>query len=190
MSLCPNLWVIVSTCITKWAQSHLGSLRKSEHGCDRAVLEEPHTFQGNTSLKTEGFMRGIAPCTTPSYFYTGRHSRGGGVGWWRGPCLIYDAHCEKDFNCTFWESVEGVDRAARITHKMINQVKLLHTPFQTQPGARRHVGETSCRVTDRERVTRLLFAFHWTRGCFSSELFIFEELKVWKYLDLRRKKER
>lgn len=75
MSLCPNLWVIVSTCITKWAQSHLGSLRKSEHGCHRVTLEDHYTFHGNTSLKTEGCTRGITLCTKPSYFYTDRHTR-------------------------------------------------------------------------------------------------------------------
>lgn len=75
MSLCPNLWIIVSTCITKWAQSHSGSLRKSEHGCHRVTLEDHYTFHGNTSLKTEGCTRGITLCTKPSYFYTDRHTR-------------------------------------------------------------------------------------------------------------------
>lgn len=79
MSLCPNLWVIVSTCITKWAQSHSGSLRKSEHGCHRAwvrvTLEDLYTFHANTSLKTKGCARASHCAPKPSYFYTNRHTR-------------------------------------------------------------------------------------------------------------------
>lgn len=157
---------------TRLRQSHAGG---AAHFSRQHFIKDRGLYAGHRTVHhTELFLH--------------RQTHGGVMG--GGPCLIYDAHCEKDFNCTLWESVEGVDRAERITHKMINQVTPLYTPFQTQPGGL--FGDTSVRLaaewlttTCRNCVTPFSF---W--GCFSSELFLFEELKAWKYLENVGKKER
>lgn len=195
MSLCPNLWVIVSTCITKWAQSHSGSLRKSEHGCDSHAGGSVH-FSWQHFIKDRGLYAGHHTVHQTKLFLHPTDTRGK-----PRPCLIYDARHEKKKKKTstahcgrVWK-VLTEQRGSFIDDKSCEVV--LYTPFQTERDCvffTQHVGEICCRVADRNLpwVCSTCFLFWNLLDLKAISVFVtfffFWRVEVWHYLDLCKKK--
>lgn len=164
MSLCPNLWVIVSTCITKWAQSHSGSLKKSEHGCHRARstshIGGSVQFSWQHFIKDKGLCTGIALCTTLSYFFTSRHTREA-----RAMFNLWCSRHEKDLGCTLgkeeWEEGGRCGEEQRVSF-IDDESNCVIPPFHR--GWMQHVHKICCRVTDHNLPRLVLHSLFWDLG--------------------------